>query len=222
MDETKRALKNAMSVSTDMKELNESNEEQWQASLMAQEGHYLNLSEAHIYKDVMNLLKAKDAYRLFMQGGGLKEIAEEIGIELRTVLRWASVGTWVQRRQSVEDVLIEQEAQDLNRMRVEKRQDALRRQIAISDALLDKLSTAVTSDDTYYKPSELKMLSESVRNTAESQQKALGLGLSGETSGSARQKEDEASKGKPPLVVVVRGGGLPDIRRADGQTTIDV
>ena len=222
MDETERAMKNAMSVSDNMEDLAPTNEEQWQESLLRTEGHYLNLSEAHIYKDVMNLVKAKDAFLLFMKGGGLKDIALEIEIELRTVLRWADVGDWVKRRQGVEDVLIEQEAQDLNRIRVEKRQEALKRQIAISDAILDKVGKAVSDDEIFYKPSELKMLGEAMRNVTEAQHKALGLGQSGETPGSAKQKEDDGAKDKPPLVVVVRGGGLPDIRQSDGQTVIDV
>lgn len=211
MDNPEKAISEAL-VITDG-ELYDS----WETVLSEQEGHYLTLADEQIYPGVRNLGDARDVYYQFMRGNvKLKDIALEKGIDERTVLKWAATGDWIKRRQGIEDVSLAEEEQRLNRIRMEQREPTLMAQLAAGERVMGKVAEMATDEDVNYKPSELKMLSEALKNTIEGQHKALGItdtGIAG--SPSAKKKEEEAN-GKKPLVVVVKGAGLPEMRQAEG------
>ena len=71
-----------------------------------------------------------------------------------------------------------------------------------------------------YKPNELKLLGDSFKSVAETQLKALGM--DGKEGMARRADRDDGPDGKTPLVIVVKGAGLPDIRQSGATTVVEV
>lgn len=191
-------------------------EDSWKMALQNQEGHYLEMSEAHIYKGVQNIPKLKEAYLTFMRGGDLREISEEIGIEERTVLKWAAMGGWVQRRQDVEEVRLQEAEQKIIRLRADNLPKATEDQLNARTALHAKIMSMIEKLPDNARASDVKNLSDALKSNTEAASRALGIDQNGLTN--VGRAKDEAGKddGRRSLVVVVQGGGLPDIRKAEG------
>lgn len=192
----------------------------WTTALTSQEGHYLSLSDERIYPKVKDLKLMSEAYYRFMTDGGtLQEIAADMDIVQRTVFKWADVGGWVARRQSIEDVPLDQEKQLIDRRLLEKREEVLTQQLATGESLMSQVKKQIEAGG-QYKPNELKLLGDSFKSVAEVQLKALGM--DGKEGMARRADRDEGSGGKTPLVIVVKGAGLPDIRQSGDTTVVEV
>jgi hypothetical protein len=152
-------------------------------------------------------------YRDFMRGGDLQEVAAGFGVARRTALKWAQVGRWVSERRKVEDTAAEAERLDIQNLRLEKRLPELKAQIETGVRLRKRIDELLDDEDREWTPGHLMQLGTAVKAAGDNMFRTLGVNEAGATGG-AEDLEDGKKAGKAPLVVVVQGGGLPQVRRS--------
>lgn len=186
--------------------------EETPGALDRREGFYL-VPDSDIYPGVNDLVKMKEAYRRFMRGGVILDIAADLQVEPRTALKWVDNGMWVKRRKSVEDAALEEEQQNLERFRMERRRETLTRQLESSRVLRDSIDASALNEE--HTPAQLKSLAEASKATADVETRALGLNESGMSAVQQNEKAKAEGENRRPLVFVVPGGGLPPAVRRE-------
>lgn len=168
------------------------------------------LPDEDIFPCLYDLGKQQTVFRGFMvDGKDLVTAAKESGTPLMTVLHWANVGDWVGRRQQLIRVQEKDEAQQISRMRMGVRRTELVEQIntgtRLREAVNDMIDGAESAD-------AIKKLSEAAKAAGDLSTRAMGVTADGATDSEAAAAT--AASGRPSLVVVIPGGGLPSVRMA--------
>jgi len=178
------------------------------------EGHYLAIEPDKLYPGLQNVEKMRMVWADFMHGTSLEEVAAIHDVNERTVFKWAAHGKWVERRQDVEDARIAEQHQNLERLRSNKRFAAVENQVELGDRMHEIIKEASERDG--LRPADIKNLAESHKAVSDTTFKALGFNESGGVNGVKSKTEEKA---QVPLVVVIKGGGLPDMKP---NVTIDI
>lgn len=159
-----------------------------------------------------NLALAKLAYTRYMTTDETAEdVAKFVGVPAVTAQRWASLYDWAGDRAALMKVRERDERHAVTMLRLEKRKAALEGQIKAGKKLREAVNTQLDEEQT---PSGLKMLGDALK--AASDVEGRGLGVSADGASGREDANENAVQGGPggkqPLVVVVQGGGLPNVR----------
>lgn len=158
--------------------------------------------------------KRERAKRLMLiEGKTVADITAAVLVPERTVLMWVANYKWAEARRR--DI---QARDDISRMelaetRIVKRNKVFKEQLEQAEHLRNKAIEAINREQ-----ASVKSGTEAWAAAAKTEQTILGLSEAGKVA-SADGKDDEdedkgRKSGKDPLVVVIQGGGLPPIRRA--------
>jgi len=187
------------------------------------------LADEAVFPGLTDVGLMKAAYRKWMESDSttLDEAAEAAGADPRTVAYWADVGDWLTHRLRTIRVRGKESAIALERKRQEMREERVMKQIHLATSLGDKIHEAlkhkkvvVTREgDTLQlelAPKELKELAEAAKASGDMLGRFLGIAEPKQQALPQDQNADGSDAGgegsQRPLVVVVRGGGLPQIR----------
>lgn len=155
--------------------------------------------------------KKLKAVVLYVDGNkSLVEIAKELKIPERTVVRWAEEGHWLQFNERMAKTLKEHEKTRLAVKRVKEREQAIDEQIELGHKIAEEGKKFIAEAET---PGQFKMAAEGVKLGADMVGRALAISESGKVD--ADPAKDAAQAGAVPLVMVFRGdGGLPPVPKA--------
>lgn len=165
-----------------------------------------------IYRGYGDAEKRDRAMRLYLvEDKTIDEIAEIVGVPGRTVTAWAYVGKWSQPLAMEVAMRQEEESIRLARLRILRRQKAIRKQLDSAQMVREKVEDDL--DDM-----SAKTAAEALKAAADIENRALGLSESGRTELMDREekKESERNGSKTPLVFVIRNGsgsGIPTLRK---------
>lgn len=166
------------------------------------------LPDAQVFPGLYNSEAQREAYRLFMtERADVKDIVTAVEVPLITVLEWIRLGAWAKRRSKLLAVQEQTEAQLIAKERIEKRRQVLEEQAAVGKKLRE---TAEAMIDQVDNTQGLKNLGETIKAATDVEARALGIDDRGATV--SEDQDDAAGAGKAPLVVIVQGGGLPQVR----------
>lgn len=158
--------------------------------------------------------KRERAKRLMLiEGKTVAEITQAVLVPERTVLMWVANYKWAEARRRDLQARDDISRMELAETRIEKRNKVFKEQLEQAEHLRKKAVEAVNLEKT-----SVKAGAEAWAAAAKTEQTILGLSEAGKVA-SADGKEGgddkDGSNGKPPLVLVVQGGGLPPIRRVN-------
>lgn len=158
-------------------------------------------------------------YREFMRGGDLEKVAANHGVDRRTVFKWAARGKWLETKREVLSAEEEYERQKLSELRIKERLPELESQIKAGRKLREAVELHLERPEDLT-PGQVMALGNALKAAGDNTVRALGVAESGSTESDTKV----AASKNPPLVVVVKGGGLPPVRQSGpgGVEIIDV
>ena len=165
------------------------------------------IPDDEIYPELGNIDAMREVYKGFMLGGDLETVAANHGIVRRTAFKWAARGKWLDRRRESLEAEAEYERQRLTELRIKERIPELESQIKAGRRLREVVEEKLKDADSL-SPGQVMALGAALKSAGDNTVRALGVGESGATDTSAADKAKSAA----PLVVVVKGGGLPPVR----------
>lgn len=181
-----------------------------------------------IFKDLDNIGKQTTAYELFFTDTTItpEQIAEKVKVPVLTVCKWIRDGEWMLERAELLAVVTGAEAMEIARDRVARRRTAMTEQADIGKKIRDRvkaeLETAESEDGkplTALGGKTLEGYAKAAQAGTDIEARALGVTKDGETvdqvRGRDRQEAAAGAKGggKAPLVVIIPGGGLPQVKQ---------
>jgi hypothetical protein len=143
----------------------------------------------------------------------LDEIAMQLKVPIVTALRWASQGSWPAERSKLLRVRERDEATRITRTRMEKRHDEIAGQMQSSTRLREAVNAKLEDADNLT-PMQLDQLGKALKSASDVSGRAHGIDDAGRTNIDDPEQGGVAGNGKQPLVIVIPGGGLPEIRRS--------
>lgn len=161
----------------------------------------IEAEQALVHKEVR-----EKAYRLYLDGSSPAIICKKLDMPLSIVTFWIKDGTWAQRMRDRNDIVEDAVRENIRQLRLSRAEEESRESLDIGKKLRERVKNKLNNDNEDLKPYDLKSLADAAKATGE-----LGAHGMGESS-PANKKEDE-SKGSTPLVIMINGGGLPEIRR---------
>lgn len=166
---------------------------------------------AIIYPQYDDFRKQKKAREMFFRDNEkLEDISRIIDVPLNTVLAWAYVEKWVDRKSAEIKVLQAEEKMHLARLRTERRTGIVKDQLDASKKLRNKADDLVEDAAT---SSQLKLAAEAVKLATDIETRALGITDDGKVSSAEDEEKEGKEGGKQPLVMVFGGtSGLPPVR----------
>lgn len=189
------------------------------------------VSDAEVYARLDDDGAMRAVYRDWITGDtSLSDLAARHGVPEATVYYWAERGDWVSVKRRAVRVRAQESAMELERMRARERVGRSREQLDLAEKLraealrmldggprtaMDRKGNAVEVE---LGPLDLKCIADAARVSADVT--ARFAGVSDPKPGSEPGEAAASGDGKTtaPLVVVVKGGGLPPPR----QRTVDV
>lgn len=195
------------------------------------------LMDDEVYPGLMDKDLMKAVYRRWMSEESMKleAAAAAEGADPRTVLYWADVGNWVEQRARAVRVRAREESAELETIRNGVRNEVVREQIKIARTLSDQVSSALArpkiaiatkkgvAQEVGLSPRDLKDLADTAKAAGEILGRFAGIAEAKPQDAAGGPTGDDEPKARP-LVVVVKGGGLPQVRvtKAGGADVIDV
>jgi hypothetical protein len=161
-----------------------------------------------------NLALAKLAYTRYMTTDETAdEVAKFVGVPAVTAQRWAALYDWASDRAALMKVRERDERHAVTMLRLAKRKAALEGQLEAGKKLREAVKDEL-DQNAGLTPSNLKLLGDALRAASDVEGRGLGVSADG---ASGREDANENTLqggpgGKAPLVVVVQGGGLPNVR----------
>lgn len=164
-------------------------------------------------------LKHRAKAMLISNGASVAQIASELAIPERTILMWVANGHWAEARRRELAAKDELSRLELAETRVNKRTIVFHRQLEQAEKIRD---TAIHGLEDRQIP--LKSATEAWAAAAKTEQTILGLSEAGKLASAAEAAEPNGAGGQPrlpvaqqSLVVVVPGGKLPEVRKAQSR-----
>ena len=158
--------------------------------------------------------KREKARRLMIvYGRTVADIVKAVSVPERTVLMWVANYKWAEARRRDIQARDDVSRLELAETRIAKRNKVFREQLEQAEHLRNKAVEAVDSEQ-----ASVRSGAEAWATAAKAEQTILGLSEAGRVAsadGKDGGDDTDGPKLKQPLVVVVQGGGLPPIRRAD-------
>lgn len=149
---------------------------------------------------------------LYVDGDkSLVEIAKELKVPERTVVRWAEEGNWLQFNERMVKTLKEHEKSRLAVKRVKEREKAIDEQIELGHKIADAGKRFVDDAET---PGQFKMAAEGVKLGADMVGRALAISETGKVDADAARAGGEDGGAKPLVMVFRTDGGLPPMPKA--------
>jgi hypothetical protein len=193
------------------------------------------LMDEEVYPRLLDKDLMKDVYRKWMLEPSLtlEEAALQCGAPVQTVLYWADVASWVEQRARAVRVRSREAAASLENQRLEVRNVTVMEQVSMARSITDKVNEAVgkpkmtvlkkdgTAVEVDMSPRDLKELAEAGRAASEIIGKFLGVADAKPVNVDGSDTKTEESQTRP-LVVVVKGGGLPQVRMSSNADVINV
>jgi len=191
----------------------------------------LPVPDADVYPGLMDAAKLKKVYKLWMSGAAdcatVAAAAAKAGVSEATALYWAERGDWLLQKRRLLKVRAGEQAVALENMRAGMRTEEAMAQIDAAQSLrkraselldggprtvLTKKGEAVEIDG--LSPMDLKFLADSMKAGSDIIGRFMGIAepRQGSAQETASGEEPEAVKKAAPLVIVVKGGGLPQVR----------
>ena len=164
-----------------------------------------------VFEKLYDARAQREAYRLFIsEQEDVPKIAEKVGVPTITLLEWMRLGAWVSRRAKLFSLQEQAESQILSKDRMAKRRKAIESQAKSGRALQERAEQMVDRADS---ADGLKKLGDAMKAGADIEARALGMNEQGSTS--AEVQEGSGGDGKSPLVVIIQGGGLPQVQQSN-------
>lgn len=159
--------------------------------------------------------KREKAKRLMLiDGKPVADIVKAVSVPERTVLMWVANYKWAEARRRDIQARDDVSRMELAETRIVKRNKVFKEQLEQAEHLRNKAIEAINREQ-----ASVKSGTEAWAAAAKTEQTILGLSEAGKVaSADGKDSGDDGNDGnkiKQPLVVVVQGGGLPPIRRAD-------
>lgn len=156
--------------------------------------------------------KRERAKRLMLiEGRSVAEITAAVLVPERTVLMWVANYKWAEARRRDIQARDDVSRMELAETRIVKRNKVFKEQLEQAEHLRKKAIEAVDSEQT-----SVKSGAEAWAAAAKTEQTILGLSEAGKVASAdgkdGGDDDNDGTKLKQPLVVVVQGGGLPPIR----------
>lgn len=171
-----------------------------------------------IYPKYNDRVARRKALELYAKGEAkFDEIAEKLGIPLRTLAQWAKVGNWSRLQESTAATLGNVESARLRINRSLRRESILNEQLDLAKKVRDKAKAAI---DRAESSGQLKLAAEAAKLAADLEVRALGIGDSGAVSDGRAAAPGQADA-RTPLVINFQGG-LPPVRVSGPGEAIDV
>lgn len=160
--------------------------------------------------------KREKAKRLMLaHGKPVAEIAAAVLVPERTVYMWISTFHWAEARRL--DLMAREEVSrlELAETRLNRRNEVFREQLDEAKRLRRRAIEAIDS-----KEASVKSGTEAWAAASKTEQTILGLSDAGNVAAADGKEKPSGGNGegderKAPLVMVITGGGLPPMRRAD-------
>lgn len=181
-------------------------------SVMRQENKSVFAKEEFsvLYPQFDNFRAKRKARELFFRDNlKLEDVSRIVEVPLNTVLAWAYVEKWVDRKTEEVKVLQAEERMHLARLRLERRTTIVKDQLDASKKLRSKADDLVEDAET---SSQLKLAAEAVKLATDIETRALGIADDGKISSADSEEKEGKEGGKQPLVMVFGGSGLPPVR----------
>lgn len=190
------------------------------------------LADSEVFPGLDDVALLKDVYRKWMQDEtiSIDEAAVACGADPRTVAYWADKGDWLSHRLRTVRLRGKEAMLSLELKRQEMREDKVLQQIQIATDISVKIGKAINAPKTVitrdgealqveHSAKDLKELAEAARASGEVLGRFLGVAESKPQALPQDQAADGSEAGEEktqrPLVVVVRGGGLPQVRMTE-------
>lgn len=168
--------------------------------------------EKEIYPRCEDQEALAEVYKSYMSGTDLEAAATLHGVPWRTVQLWARRAGWVEEKAKFDRVAIMESNRRLALSRAEKVNRIVDTTVRVQEKIVRQVEVLVEESGGKLKPGELKSAAEAAKNASDNALRAVGIGENG---GTAEESSAAAKAGKTPLVVVIQGGGLPPMRKAD-------
>ena len=158
--------------------------------------------------------KRDKAKRMFLAGDyDVAKISTAVAVPERTVLMWVANNHWAEARRRELIAKDELSRLDLAETRIRKRNAVFHSQLDQAERIRKKAIEGIESEEV-----SVKSGAEAWAAAAKTEQTILGLSEAGKVAAADGHDDGDDDKGrktgKDPLVVVIQGGGLPPIRRA--------
>ena len=176
-------------------------------------------TDLDFYPGYLDDEKRTVARRLYIQERyTIERIADTVGVPQRTVSMWLYHEKWdgviakeVEARRRDAVVRNAESKLDLAALRAERRLDAAKRQLAVTDKVIDAAEAALDDGG-----ASIKSVAEAVASASKIQQTILGVSESGtvvDDEASDESKKKKAEGGNKQALVVVFPSEMPPIRR---------
>ncbi len=193
------------------------------------------LMDEEVYPRLLDKDLMKDVYRKWMSDHSLtlEQAAVACGAPVETVLYWADVASWVEQRSRAVRVRVKEETAALENRRLAIRNNTVMEQVSMARGISEKVSEAIakpkltvakkdgTAVEIDLSPRDLKELAEAGRAASDILGRFLGVAEAKPMNADGSDTKDDAPQARP-LVVVVKGGGLPQVRMSATAAIIDV
>lgn len=169
--------------------------------------------DSAIYPGLGDQLAMAAVYETFMRGEGkvtLEDAAAEQGICFRTALEWARKGKWLDRARAVLETAEEEARQRVAWVQLENRLQEFESQLELARALNKEIKSTLERGKGKFGAKDLTNLADAAKSTADIASRAVAISDSGTV---APPPSDAMAK--TPLVMIVQGGGVPPVRRAE-------
>lgn len=204
----------------------------------------LPVPDADVYPGLMDTAKMKEVYKYWVCKAEncetVEEAAEKAGVCVETALYWAERGDWLQQKRRLLKVRAGEQAVALESKRVGMRTEEAMAQIDAAQKLRQAASEMLDGGErTVYdkktkedkivsglSPMDLKFIADSMKAGGDIIGRFMGMAEpkpgSDMAAATGQEAEDDGGKRMQPLVVVVKGGGLPQVRQTAQGKVIDV
>lgn len=157
-----------------------------------------------------DLPKHEHALSLYVaQEKSLREIADTIGLPIRTVVKWAEEGGWIAMQEKTVKTMRKAEKLRLDAIRIQHRERLMQEQVSVADQVFANAKDHIDAAST---AGQLKMAAEAAKLASDMANRAMGIGESGKMDDDVRRTEEQ--QGKTALVVNFNGG-LPPVKVVD-------
>lgn len=190
----------------------------------AMTGHKaLPVPDADIYPRLDDDALMKAVYKTWMTDPklSLANAAELCGANEATVMYWAERGDWVVAKRRAIRVRLQEEALELDKMKLERRVQASKDQVQAAETLRQKAEDMMQNParEVFDKrkgeivlvedlsPQDLNFLAAALKASSDITGRHLGIAEPKAGAGESEAAAPGAGDGKTPLVVVVKGGG---------------
>lgn len=196
------------------------------------------LLNEEVYPELLNQDLIRDAYRAWMadETMTLEAAAEKVGAPAQTVLYWAETGDWIKHRTRAVRVRAQEAALMLELKRLAIRNEIVMDQVDLAVTMSKKIKedlgkkrlVVVLKDgrevEVDIQPRDMKDYAEAMKAAGDTLGRFLQVAEAKPQAAPGDPEETGKTEGGRPLVVVVKGGGVPQVRMSaqEGADVIDI